>query len=243
MNILDKTTKPILIGTFVIVLENQNVSYNLKRSLRARQLWLQIHPEKGLSVTMPRHYDHKNVPAYLTSKTRWILRHLNQLKNELSCAEVDTNAPQVPLCYQGSPIQSFGEDHKKTYSLLDGTLVDYHGVLSWLQQKALKIIPARALLYSGIIGVNFNKISIRDQKTRWGSCSHKGNVNFNWRLIMAPEAVLDYVIIHELCHLKRMSHSKAFWNEVTKYCSDWRDQRRWLNKHSHELHHFHSSSV
>jgi predicted metal-dependent hydrolase len=243
MNTSVKTTKPLLIGRFVIVLENQNVSYILKRSLQSRQLWLQIHPEKGLCVTMPRHYNQENITAYLTSKSRWILRHLNRLKNEFPFIEVNTETPQVPVCYQGNPIPSCGEDHKKSYCLLDGTVVDYNGVLSWLRQQAMEVIPARALQYKRIIGVNYTKISIRDQKTRWGSCSHKGNLNFNWRLIMAPEPVLDYVIIHELCHLKRMSHNKAFWNEVAKYCSEWRDQRCWLNKHSRELHHFHSSSV
>lgn len=243
MKTLSKNTKPVLIGRFVIVLQTQTVSYTLKRSLRARQLWLQIHPEKGLSVTLPRHYNQDLLPAYLTSKARWILRHLNRIKNELPNSEADAHTQPVPICYQGNPIQSFGEDPKITYCLPDGTVVDYNAVLIWLRQQALKVIPAKALSYKQIIGVNYSKISIRDQKTRWGSCSHKGNLNFNWRLIMAPEAMLDYVIIHELCHLKRMSHNKAFWNEVAKYCADWRDQRRWLNKHSRELHHFHSSSL
>jgi predicted metal-dependent hydrolase len=243
MKILVRSSKPLLIGRFVILLDNQSVSYCLKRSLRARLIWLQIHTVDGLTVTIPRHYDQDKLPAYLTSKSRWILRHLKQLKNDFPSSEVNTKSLLFPIYYHGNPIRSSGEDQTTTYFLPNGLLVDYCGVMTWLRQQALEVIPARALLYSQIIGVNFAKISIRDQKTRWGSCSHKGNLNFNWRLIMTPEPVLDYVIIHELCHLKRMNHGKSFWNEVAKYCPDWREKRRWLNKHSRELHHFHSSSV
>lgn len=238
-----KTTKPLLLGNYEITLGNQTISYTLKRSLRARMIWLQIHSERGLSVTVPRHYNLDEIPTYLVSKSRWILRHLKRIQSELPFTNVDTRAPRPSLCYQGNPLQFIEDTHNITYHLPDGSRLDYAGALIWLRQQAQEIIPSRVRLYSREIGVRFARISIRDQKTRWGSCSQLGNLNFNWRLIIAPEPVLDYVIIHELCHLKRMSHGKAFWNIVTKYCSDWQEKRHWLNKHSRELHHFHSSSV
>ncbi len=243
MKTLARTTQPLLLGNYEITLGDQTIPYTLKRSLRARMIWLQIHSERGLSVTVPRYYNVDEIPTYLVSKSRWILRHLKRIRRELPFTDIDTTVPQTALCYKGNPMPFIKEDHNITYCLPDGSRVDYAGALIWLRQQAQEIIPSRVHLYSQEIGARFARISIRDQKTRWGSCSQLGNLNFNWRLIMAPEPVLDYVIIHELCHLKRMSHGKVFWNVVTKYCSDWPEKRRWLNKHGREIHHFHSSSV
>jgi predicted metal-dependent hydrolase len=238
-----KTTKPLLLGRFEITLGNQVVSYSLKRSPRARLIWLQIHSDKGLSITVPRHYNLDELPAYLVSKSRWILRHLSGRQTQLPLSETDTSAFQLPVHYQGLPLQLSGENHNMTYRLPDGSTADQDTVFIWLRQQSLVVIPSKVQQYSHKIGVSFNKICIRDQKTRWGSCSQVGNLNFNWRLIMAPEPVLNYVVIHELCHIKRMSHGKSFWNIVAKYCPEWKEMRRWLNKHSRELHHFHSSSA
>jgi predicted metal-dependent hydrolase len=238
-NSIRTTNKPLHIGNYEIAVGNEIISYTLKRSLRARMVWLQIHSEKGLNVTVPRNYNVDDVPAYIISKSSWILRHLKRIRSEVPSSKV----PQLPLCYLGNPLKIFEEASKPNYILPDGSGVDHNSALIWLRQQSQDIIVSKVSLYSQRIGVRFARVSIRDQKTRWGSCSHLGNLNFNWRLIMAPEPVLDYVIIHELCHLKRMSHSKAFWSIVTKYCSDWPEKRRWLNKHSRELHYFHSSSV
>ena len=76
------------------------------------------------------------------------------------------------------------------------------------------------------LGVNYNRLNVRAAKTRWGSCSRKCNLNFNWKLIMAPEPVIDYVIIHELTHLKEMSHSRNFWKVVTEHCPQWRKRKK-----------------
>lgn len=83
--------------------------------------------------------------------------------------------------------------------------------------------------------MTFGGITVRDQKTRWGSCSARGNLNFNWRLILAPEPVLDYVVIHELAHRKEMNHSKQFWDIVEAMMPDYRTQRQWLKEHGDQL--------
>ena len=243
MNTLTRSTKLLELGRFEIILDNQTIFYTLKRSLRARLVWLQIHNEKGLMVTVPRHYELDDLQPFLILKSGWILRHLKHTQPELPGSLVGTTVFQPPVCYQGRPLPSLGENHYQRYRLPDASIMEYAGVLDWLNQQARSIIPSKVLYHSDKIGVRFARVSIRDQKTRWGSCSHLGNLNFNWRLIMAPEPVLDYVIIHELCHLKCMSHSKSFWNVVAKYCPDWKEKRRWLHKHSRELHYFHSSSV
>ena len=83
--------------------------------------------------------------------------------------------------------------------------------------------------------IELGRIAVRNQKTRWGSCSSKGNINFNWRLLMAPGKVLDYVVVHELCHLAYMNHSGAFWGLVEELLPDYGERRRWLKENSRLL--------
>lgn len=103
------------------------------------------------------------------------------------------------------------------------------------RQAAKEYFPARAAYYAGLLGVTYATITIRDQKTRWGSCSAKGNLNFNWRLMLAPPRVLDYVVVHELCHRIEMNHSKAFWNTVEMILPDYKEQKKWLRDNGSTL--------
>lgn len=108
----------------------------------------------------------------------------------------------------------------------------------WYRKQAGEIFDKKGKIYAPIVGVEYHKMHIKDQKSRWGSCSKKGNLNFNWRLIMAPEAVLDYVVIHELCHLIHMNHSPEFWKLVEKICPDYKEQKHWLKMNGETLHLF-----
>ena len=101
--------------------------------------------------------------------------------------------------------------------------------------EARELITRKAGELSRKLGVKFSKLTIRDQRTRWASCSHKGTLSFNWRLIMVPEVVLEYVIVHELCHLRQMNHSKRFWGLVCKFDPGWEEHRKWIDSHSREL--------
>ena len=85
------------------------------------------------------------------------------------------------------------------------------------------------------LGVRYARIRVADQRTRWGSCSQSGTLSFNWRLVIAPEDVLEYVVIHELCHLRELNHSKAFWRLLDEAMPGWKLHRSWLNEHGHEL--------
>ena len=104
-----------------------------------------------------------------------------------------------------------------------------------LADQAVKIIPEKVRYFAGKIGVDYGRITIRNQKTGWGSCSGKGNLNFNWQLVLIPEELVDYVVVHELCHLTHMDHSKAFWALVESVCPDYRTHRKWLKEHGQRL--------
>ena len=104
-----------------------------------------------------------------------------------------------------------------------------------MKDEAKKVIPDRVKYYADIMGVTFGKITIKNQKTRWGSCSSKGNLNFNCLLMLTPDKVRDYVVIHELCHLKQMNHSKMFWAEIEKVMPDYKVYRQWLSQNGNML--------
>ena len=96
--------------------------------------------------------------------------------------------------------------------------------------RARKIFPERTAYFAKRMGVTYNRITIREQKTRWGSCSSRGTISYNWHLILLPENILDYVVVHELCHLLEMNHSPRFWSQVEKILPDYRERRNWLKK-------------
>ena len=104
-----------------------------------------------------------------------------------------------------------------------------------LQQEACRKISERTAYFAGKIGVSYGRITLRQQKTRWGSCSANGNLNFNWLLILAPPEVLDYVVVHELCHRRQMNHSQAFWNEVSAVLPGYKEQKKWLKDNGWKL--------
>ena len=104
-----------------------------------------------------------------------------------------------------------------------------------LADQAVKEIPERVRYYAPLVGVTYGRITIRNQKSRWGSCSSKGNLNFNCLLLLAPPDVMDYVIVHELCHRKEMNHSPQFWAEVARIMPDYETHRKWLKENGDRL--------
>ncbi len=101
-----------------------------------------------------------------------------------------------------------------------------------MKHQAFIIINKRVGYYTKITGLKNHKVRISSAKTRWGSCSVTNNLSFNWRLILAPECVLDYVVIHEIIHIKHKNHSKIFWKELEKYYSDYKNAKKWLRDNS-----------
>ena len=104
-----------------------------------------------------------------------------------------------------------------------------------LRERAKAVLAQRTAYFARQIGVTYGRITVRDQKTRWGSCSQTGNLNFNFRLILAPLEVLDYVVVHELCHRRQMNHSTQFWQEVAQVLPDYRKRKAWLTENGWRL--------
>lgn len=107
-------------------------------------------------------------------------------------------------------------------------------VTSWLREYARDTLTQLAMAYADRMGLKFGRIAIREQKTRWGSCSSKKNLNFNWKLILTPVFLQEYVVVHELAHLKEMNHSKAFWKEVEKIIPDYKNRVKWQKEYEKE---------
>ena len=185
------------------------VRYTLKRSKR-RTLSIVITKEGTLEMHAPWFSTIAEIERFLVLKQAWILAKLAEKQQRLE--ELQRRRASDPL----SP-----EQHEYLKKLYRG--------------KAAEYIPQRCAYYAGILGVSYGRISIREQKTRWGSCSAKKNLNFNWKLMLAPPDVLDYVVVHELCHLIHLDHSPAFWALVGSVLPDYRARRRWLKEHGDEL--------
>ena len=222
--------------------------YTLKTSQRAKNLRLNIDLENGLMVTVPEKYDPGSLEQVLIDKQGWILNkmaYFAKVQTDLSAAGIK---PGKNILYRGREYQVEVQAKKTaacTVEIDDGIMLvvldegsgkDSAIVLErWLKSMARLLINQRIRVVNSALNLQFNRVAIRGQKTRWGSCSRLGNLNFNWRLVMAPLPVMDYVVVHELLHLVEPNHSKKFWALVESACPDYKFCREWLKKNGHRL--------
>lgn len=172
---------------------------------RRKTIAIQVNSDLSVTVRAPRSASEKDIEEILKKKEAWISKHIEKIKKTKERLEAESTEKLT---------------REKVIALAE---------------EALKIIPARVEYFAKVIGVTYGKITIRNQKTRWGSCSSKGNLNFNCLLMLAPPEVLDYVVVHELCHRKQMNHSKAFWLEVEKVLPDYKEARKWLKEEGSQM--------
>ena len=165
---------------------------------RRKSLAIEITPELQVVVRAPARMPVREINAFVQEKDDWIRAHLQRMAEKKRLRE---------QCRE----QALSKEE-----------------LQELAAQAMELIPQKVHYYAQIIGVTYGRITIRNQRTRWGSCSGKGNLNFNCLLLLMPEEVLDYVVVHELCHRKEMNHSARFWEEVEKILPDYRQRRKWL---------------
>jgi predicted metal-dependent hydrolase len=230
-----------------MVLDGQTISYVIKRSRKAKYARLEVSLQSGLAIIVPKYFELNRVPALLKEKQHWILKKLAKFGHvSLPSAGAGVRSGNnIPYLGQNLRLvrrndseyaDSVRVEGKRLVVSLKSTRVSLNLILEgWYRREAENLIRRKVDKLCPKIGVAFGRLTIRGAKTRWGSCSRKGNLNFNWKLLMVPEPVIDYVIIHELAHLKIMNHSKEFWHLVEQHCPDWRKHRKWLKIHEAEL--------
>ncbi len=196
---------------------------------------LQIKNRGELEVVLPRGYRVTEAEQFLLKKSGWIKKHIAKRKNYSNKYILFDSEIRVIHEYD-----FFTKRHKFSFAndcliiTIPPDCIEKPEELFeiWLRKLAKKFLVERVSKISGDLHFKIGRISIRGQKTRWGSCSSKGNLSFNYNLLRFRKDVIDYVIIHELCHMKEMNHSPKFWNLVGEYCPDYKNLRKELKGHS-----------
>ena len=189
--------------TETIILSGRELFYRFVRSSR-KTLSVEIGPT-GLTVKAPYSASKRDVEAFLRKRPHWILAHYDAMQEKMEKLSQQNGNSHLS--------ESQKEALEKRYRSL-----------------ARECITRRTSYYAAQLGVTYSSIRIAEQKTRWGSCSSRGTLSFHWRLILAPPAVMDYVVVHEVCHLIHMDHSPDFWAEVESLMPDYKVYKTWLKK-------------
>jgi predicted metal-dependent hydrolase len=212
------------------------IEYTVRRSTRARRVRVNVRAHTTVEVVLPAHAPDRAAAAAVRELAPWIERRLSEGRRAL--AHVAERAGSVP--YLGTPLVLVPQPGRtRAHSDGDQLLVpvgDHRPAVERLYRRlARREIAARLDAAVAQVGTSYSGLSIRAQSTRWASCSAKGAMSFNWRLLLAPEPVLDYVVWHEVCHLDIRDHSPRFWALVESRCPGWRAQRDWLRSNGATL--------
>jgi len=230
------------------------IEYTLRRSDRARHTRLTIRPDGEVVVTLPSRAPERWATDLVRARADWIDHHqarLTAARDRLAARPslgagrgidfggLEHAVEVVPLddgrrrsrvvhddvdrpCIR---IELAGDDPREPVTVLE----------AWLRSEAREVIARRVAVRERDLGVQPASVAIRDQRSRWGSASRRGTLSFSWRLVMAPAAVLDYVVVHELAHLRQFGHGPAFWRIVKDAVPEADAARRWLRTHEAEL--------
>lgn len=215
----------------------------IRRSKQARRISLRVSGLDGkVSLTIPARGTKREAVAFVREKEAWIRGHLAK-RPEASLVGIGQEIPvegQMRLIQVGTG-RAVRLDPYDIY-VPAGEEKAAGRVHAFLKTMARDRLAAASDRYAALLGRPFGKISLRDTRSRWGSCTSEGNLMYSWRLILAPIEVLDYVAAHEVCHLAEMNHSPAFWAEVERLMPGYKTPRKWLRTHGAELHRFRFSN-
>lgn len=244
---MNQTIKAAIIAQTIgnhIELNGTDYPYHLVRSNR-KSIAIQVKTDGSIHVRAPYRVSTVEIERFLIKKKEWITNTVQRVSSARSTVRPVMFETGDPLYYLGKKyilevnvtagrkragitmtaeriVMSLGPDIGKT---------ERQAILEhWYRQQAGKLITEKAERFSRILSVTYAGIRIKEQKTRWGSCSSKGNLNFNWHIVMAPEAMVDYLVIHELCHLIHMNHSPEFWQCVESLCPERKSAIKWLKE-------------
>lgn len=237
----------------VIDLDGQSVTYRVRTSQRAKRISVRYSLSSGLEVVYPPGLRQPDPEALLRERSAWILSAIEKLSS------ATVNKPRrdyregeaflfrgasVRLKFESAPsLKQITASRKDRHLVVafpepaqSATFTEIRQAIErFYRAQAQDYLPKRAEELANKNGFEFARVRIKNQKTRWGSCSAKRNINLNMRLMMAPDAAIDYVIIHELCHLRELNHSPAFWAIVESYCPAFRYWRAWFRQHGPSL--------
>ena len=227
-----------------------DIEYQLKKSPRRRTISIHIHPDCSIRVLAPSSLADEQVSTYVDSKRRWI-------EAKIACFRASRHLYLPKQYVNGSSFDYLGHHYRLKIISGDGRVRLMSGrflvpvpetlpqsdhapfirqqLSNWYAEHALSRMQEKTLEYAKRLDCYPGPVAVKGYRSRWGCCFADGRIIYNWRLIMAPVRVIDYVIVHELAHLKQRNHSKRFYNEVGSVVPDYKDQRQWLRHNGHHL--------
>jgi predicted metal-dependent hydrolase len=208
----------------------ESVVYQVRRSDRARRVRVTVDAARGVEVVLPRRASEREAAAAIRELRPWIERRVAELAG--ARAAVAARGETVP--YLGRALALVSESGRVRVARRGDSLLVPAGdarmaaLERWYRRAARSEIEPRLDRACSLAGTSYSRLTIRGQRTRWASCSRAGAMSFNWRLLLAPEAVLDYVVWHEVCHIEVMDHSPRFWRLLAARSPGYREHVRWL---------------
>ena len=213
------------------------VAYELIRSKR-RTIAIVIDSEGKCRVRAPLQARLSDIEHFVQAKTGWIEQKQQhyasvQKKRQL----ILTDGMQLSVLDNSYTLRlaELGQVQVNGTVLLCPQFKPQQALEKWLRQQALAVLQERTAHYAELMGVVYQSVKLSSAAKRWGSCSIKGNLNFSWRLVFYPLAVLDYVVVHELAHRREMNHSAAFWKVVATWMPDYKKYRKWLRDNGNQF--------
>jgi predicted metal-dependent hydrolase len=216
--------------------ETPEIPYTVRRSARARRVRVNVHAHTGVEVVLPTRAPERAAALAVRELRPWIESRLAEAQETL--ARVAARAGTVP--YLGTTLELVAQPGR-TRVHRDGARLlvpagDHRPALERFYRRAARAeIAPRLDRATALAGSSYTALDIRAQRTRWASCSARGRMSFNWRLLLAPERVLEYVVWHEVCHLEILDHSPRFWALLERRWPGYREDRQWLSRHGATL--------
>jgi predicted metal-dependent hydrolase len=225
------------IGTLTIAGVDRGVY--LRAMVNSRRMTLRLDPATDqVLLTAPPHVNHIRALHFAESKVAWLENAAHRLPKRIALADgsiIPIAGENITICHKPEARKGVWREGHCLY--VSGQTAHLpRRVTDYLKKECQRIIPPIAHHYARLLEVHFAKISVRDQKSRWGSCSAAGNLAFSWRLICAPPYVLGYVVAHEIAHLRELNHSPKFWHLLDSICPDRLRAEAWLSEHGTSLH-------
>ena len=223
----------------LLAIDGEKVAVNVRFNPRARRMVMRVHPITGeVTVTAPARTGMPAAMAFARGEAAWITRQRGAVPPGIAFAPGATVPfAGVPHCIVSSLRKGPAPVWREDGQILVSGKPEHAGrrLTDFFKREAKKALELKAMEYGALLGVRPSRITVRDTASRWGSCSSGRSLSFSWRLIFAPEFVRDYVVAHEVAHLKEMNHGAKFWAHVQSLNDDDRRARRWLREHGRGL--------